>query len=124
VSNPSKKKGTWFEVWLRDQVLRPLFGPDVERVDEVERYSRDRKGDFTGVPFEIEAKSTQRPSFQQWARKMEHKCGKAWVIVWKGDRRVKTGTGPYAVMPIELFEFILEEGERVKEVLGDPIGDS
>lgn len=112
MANPPRAKGTRWEVELRTR-LRKIFYPHykgedddhpLQRLDEAARHKRADDGDFTGVPFAIEAKSTKRPMFQEWARKLEKKTGKAWAIVWHGDRRVRTGTGPYVVMPLELFE--------------------
>lgn len=127
MSNPSRQKGTWFESWLRDNVLRPLYypnysGPDdehpLQRLDDAGRHKRAEDGDFIGVPYTIEAKSTQRPMFQQWARKLEKKVGKAWCLIWKGDRRAKTGSGPYVVMPLELWELQQRVIEKTGELDG------
>lgn len=121
----SRAKGTGWEVDLRDIHLRPLYYPDtpygteeehlehpLQRLDDVARHRRHADGDFVGVPYTIEAKKTERPLFQQWARKLEGKVGKAWALIWSGDRRTKTGTGPYVLEPLELWklkESILEE---------------
>lgn len=115
MANPSRKKGTGFEVELKHR-LRKLFYPactapdddhPLQRLDEAARHKRAVDGDFVGVPFAIEAKKSERPMFQAWARKLERKVGKAWWLIWAGDRRVKTGTGPYVVMPLEFLEQLM-----------------
>lgn len=124
MANPSRNKGTGFESELRDNVLRPLFYPGwegdpedhpLQRLDDAGRHKRAGDGDFVGVPFTIEAKKTERPMFQQWARKLERKVGKCWSLIWAGDRRVKTGTGPYVLMPLEFWVLLVEH-------LGGPAG--
>lgn len=114
MSNPPRKKGTAWETYLLGP-LRELFYPELDhdmedhplqRLDMVARHKRAADGDFVGVPFTIEAKSTKTPMFQAWARKLENKVGNGWAIIWKGDRRVKTGAGPYVLMPYELFNLI------------------
>lgn len=106
MANPSKQKGTKWESELLLRLRR--IWPQAERssLAGINDY-----GDYINVPYLIEAKSTQRPMFQQWARKAEKKAGKAWAIVWHGDRRAKTGNGPYVVMPLELYE-------RYHQILG------
>lgn len=125
MSNPQRQKGTTWEVELRDDHLRPLFYPDLpvdmddhplQRLDDAGRHKRAEDGDYVGVPYTIEAKSTQRPMFQQWARKLEKKVGKAWVLVWHGDRRAKTGSGPYVVEPLEFWELKERMLERYLKV--------
>lgn len=122
MANPSKQKGTKWETELLP-ILRGLFGGRVERssLSGIHDY-----GDYINVPFLVEAKSTKTPMFQAWARKCEKKAGKAWTIIWKGDRRVQTGAGPYAVMPLELFEQLVQcamemeiTGVRPLDVLAD-----
>jgi hypothetical protein len=108
MANPSKQKGTKWETELLDR-LRGVFGPTVERssLSGINDY-----GDYVNVPHLIEAKSTMRPMFQQWARTCEKKAGKAWAIIWHGDRRVQTGSGPYVVMPLELWEVLAADLDR------------
>lgn len=106
----ARAKGTGWEVeWLPR--LRALFGDHVERAP---LKGIQDKGDFTGVPWLHEAKSTLVPRFQEWARTAEKKAGKAWVIGWHGDRR-KPGNGPYVLMPIELYD------ELVRVVSGEDL---
>lgn len=104
MSNPPRQKGTRWEVALLDR-LRVLFGPKVDRapLKGVHDY-----GDFLNVPWLHEAKHTQKPLFQAWARICETKAGKAWVVCWKGDTRTKTGNGPYVLMPIQLYELLVD----------------
>jgi hypothetical protein len=87
-------------------VLRRLFGAQVERapLKGVNDY-----GDYTGVPWLHEAKNTARPLFQQWARTCEGKAlDGRWVILWKGDLRKSSGQGPYVLMPLEMYERLVE----------------
>lgn len=103
MSNPSKKKGTDWEVELLGR-LRTLFGNQVERASNTKGIHD--YGDYLGVPFLIEAKSTMLPKFQEWARKATAKAGRAWCVIWHGDRR-KSGNGPYVLMPLEFFEVLV-----------------
>jgi hypothetical protein len=104
VSNPARAKGTKWETALLPR-LRALFGDQVERAPLKGVHDH---GDFLGVPFLHEAKSTQKPLFQAWARICEVKAGKAWCVLWKGDGRSKTGNGPYVLMPLELYELLVD----------------
>jgi hypothetical protein len=104
VSNPARKKGTWWEVQLLPR-LQALFGPQVDRAP---LKGVNDHGDFLGVPWLHEAKNTGKPLFQAWARICERKAGKAWAIIWKGDQRVKTGNGPYVLMPLEFYETLVD----------------
>ena len=78
-----------------------------------------------------EAKKTERPLFLQWARKLERKAGKSWILIWSGDRRQRFGTGPYVVMPLEMFEWMqgpdvdsdLEEYDRKLEDVRQSLTD-
>lgn len=103
MSNPSKQKGTGWETYLL-QPLRRLWGDQVNRsaLSGTNDY-----GDFTGVPFLHEAKCTAKPLFQAWARICEIKAHKAWVVIWKGDLRVRSGNGPYVFMPQELYDLLV-----------------
>jgi hypothetical protein len=102
VSNPSRAKGTKWEVELLDH-LRELFGEQVERapLKGVHDY-----GDFLGVPWLHEAKSTIKPLFQAWARVSERKADDFWTVLWHGDRR-SPGSGPYVLMPINLYRVLV-----------------
>lgn len=103
MSNPSRAKGTKWEVILLGR-LREVFGPSVHRAPL--RGTHDA-GDYVGAPILIEAKSTKRPSFLEWARvaaraTTHHELGPgAFVVVWHGDLR--RGEGPYALMPLEYW---------------------
>ncbi len=103
MSNPPRKKGTSWETKLVEP-LRKLFGPQVSRsaLAGINDY-----GDFVGVPWLHEAKNTAKPLFQAWARICEAKAGKAWALIWKGDVRVRTGNGPYVVMPYEMYDLLV-----------------
>jgi hypothetical protein len=124
MSNPARAKGTKWETALLPR-LRALFGEQVERAPLKGVHDH---GDFLGVPFLHEAKSTQKPLFQAWARICEVKAGKAWCVLWKGDGRAKTGNGPYVLMPIELYERLVhdaldnwEYGRSRLEILKDDL---
>lgn len=94
----ARQKGTSWETALLEP-LRRLFGPQVERAPL--KGAQD-KGDFIGVPYQIEAKNTAKPLFLEWARKANAKST-PWVIIWKGDLR-KNDQGPYVLMPMALYE--------------------
>ena len=92
----ARAKGTAWETELLP-LLRLLFGDQVERAPL--KGTQD-KGDFTGVPFLIEAKKTETPRFLEWARAAKKKNGgEPFWIVWSGDRR--KGEGPYVLMPLD-----------------------
>lgn len=100
----ARQKGTAGENYFLPR-LRRLFGEQVERAPL--KGTLDY-GDYVGVPWLHEAKSTAKPLFQQWARVNERKAGKAWVLLWKGDGRVRTGNGPYVLMPFAFYELLVE----------------
>jgi hypothetical protein len=110
----SRAKGTRWESELLTR-LRNLWGQQVERAPL--KGTNDR-GDFVGTPFLVEAKSTTKPLFQAWARVCESKAYN-WAIVWHGDRRERTGVGPYVVMPLHLFEDLVArvDGDRARELV-------
>jgi hypothetical protein len=104
----SRQKGTEGENFFLPR-LRRLFGAQVMRLDEVARHLRATDGDYVGVPWHHEAKNTERPLFQKWARVAEKKQPDGrWVVMWKGDLRVKTGNGPYVLMPLSFYEELVE----------------
>jgi len=92
----ARAKGTTWETELVP-ILANLFGPQVDRAPL--RGVNDR-GDFVGVPWLHEAKSTQVPRFLDWARTAQKKA-ENWVILWHGDRR--KAEGPYVMMSLELY---------------------
>jgi hypothetical protein len=96
VSNPSRRKGSGYEVELL---------PDIQTIwphaDRAPLKGINDWGDFTGVPLLIEAKKTDAPHFLQWAKGATKKAGQRWRIVWAGDRR--RGDGPYVLMPYEAW---------------------
>ena len=73
-----------------------MFGDDVERAP-----LKGIDGDFVGVPWQHEAKNTQKPLFLKWARVAQGKST-PWVILWKGDLR--KSEGPYVLMDVRLYE--------------------
>lgn len=104
----ARQKGTAWETELLPR-LRALWGPLVERAP-LRGIADD--GDFTNTPFLVEAKNTQKPLLQAWCRIAERKRPNGdWCVIWKGDRRVKTGNGPYVFMPLELFEQLVEAAD-------------
>jgi hypothetical protein len=123
VSNPSRAKGTKWEVDLLPH-LQGLFGPGVDRAPLKGTYDY---GDFLNVPWLHEAKSSIKPLFQAWARIAERKAGDAWVVLWKGDLRTKSGNGPYVLMPLKFYELLVEyatwdaisDGERARMIQDD-----
>ena len=98
----ARAKGTKWETELLVP-LRRLWGPQVERAPL--KGTQDQ-GDFVGVPFQHEAKNTQKPLFLQWAR-TAYKKSVHWVILWSGDRRTTDG-GPYVLMPFHTYMEIIE----------------
>jgi hypothetical protein len=94
----ARQKGTVGENYFLG-FLRVLWG---DRVERAPLKGIQDQGDFTGVPYLVEAKNTQKPLFLQWARKCEAKAGKQWAILWKGDLR-SPGNGPYVLMPLEKY---------------------
>lgn len=113
MSNPSRKKGSAWEVELLD-LLRPIW-PDVERAPL--KGTADF-GDFVNVDgLLIEAKKTDAPHFLEWARKARDKTGgNGWRIVWSGDRR--KGDGPYVLLSLDTWL----EHERIEGLLFDGSG--
>ena len=94
-----RQKGTGWEVELLPH-LRRMFGESVQRRGTTLGNSDD--GDYSGVPFLLEAKKTDVPHFLQWAKQANRKSPNQWAILWAGDRR--RGDGPYVMLPLELFE--------------------
>ena len=107
MANSARAKGTRWETELLEP-LRALFGPQVERAP---LKGEADAGDFTGVPWLHEAKSTKVPRFLDWARtatakaRRDNPADPSWVILWHGDRRAKD-LGPCALMPLALYERI------------------
>lgn len=103
----ARQKGTAWETELLGR-LRGLFGPNVHRAPL--RGTQDA-GDFVGVPFLVEAKSTKAPHFLEWARTAIKKTqGGRWVVAWHGDRR--TDPTELIVMPLALFEELVDSYEN------------
>lgn len=91
-----RQKGTGWESELLP-LLRLAFGPQVERAP---LKGTNDAGDFTGTPFQVEAKKTDVPHFLQWGKTATKKTGNRWWVVWSGDRR--KGDGPFVQMPLPL----------------------
>lgn len=104
----ARAKGTAGENFFLAR-LRIIFGSWVERAPLKGVLDA---GDFTGVPWLHESKSTQKPLFQQWARVCEKKS-RDWVILWKGDLRVTSGNGPYVLMPMHMYELLIEAHQDI-----------
>jgi len=123
----ARAKGTAGENFFLGR-LRRLFYPNLpaeneiaegvdhplQRLDMVARHQRANDGDFVGVPWLHEAKNTQKPLFQAWARVCEKKAGFDWVILWKGDLRSPSGNGPYVFMPLEKYEELVSWEKEVR----------
>lgn len=104
MTNPARKKGTAGENFFLAR-LRLLFGNQVERAPL--KGTADM-GDYVNVPWPHEAKNTAKPMFQAWARVLERKAGNRWVLMWKGDMRKLHGMGPYVLMPLALYEELIQ----------------
>lgn len=98
----ARAKGTSGEQFFKTHLIE-VFGPQVERAPL--KGTLDY-GDFVGVPWLHESKSTTRPSFMEWARIATKKTkGGPWAILWKGDLR--KGDGPYVVLPLEHYKTLV-----------------
>jgi hypothetical protein len=81
-------------------VLRDLFGEQVERAPL--KGALDN-GDYVGVPWLHECKSTAKPLFQAWARVARKKAGgPQWILIWKGDERTADGQ-PLVLMDLAKY---------------------
>lgn len=98
----ARAKGSGWEVELLP-LLRLVFGPHVERAP---LKGINDMGDFTGVPYLIEAKKTDVPHFLQWGKTCQKKKPGKWIVFWSGDRR--KGDGPFCVMPMSLALDLME----------------
>lgn len=100
--NPSRIKGTVWETELLP-ALKEAFGEQVERAPLKGVLDC---GDYAGVPFLVEAKSTKVPKFLEWARVARakanrHRGSKWWAICWHGDRRIDGLE--LAILPLDMF---------------------
>jgi hypothetical protein len=105
MANRSRQKGTEGENYFLAG-LRAAWSSSVERAPL--KGTADY-GDYVGVPWLHEAKSTAAPKFLEWARKATAKTASTngrWVVMWKGDLRKKEG--PYVLMPYEMYLTILD----------------
>jgi hypothetical protein len=103
MANPSKKKGTEFEVrnlpWLR------AIWPDAIRVSNT--LGVNDKGDYanTGAVL-VEAKKTETWLLPAWIRKVREKAeGRPWLIIMAQDQRKLPGT--YVVMEADFAQMLL-----------------
>lgn len=106
----ARAKGTRGEQFFLPY-LRQLFGPQVERAPL--KGTLDY-GDYTGVPYLVEAKNTSKPLFQKWARICKKKAGDDWTLWWMGDRRTEDGE-PLVLMPLSkymILELDAQKGRR------------
>jgi hypothetical protein len=109
MSNPSRAKGTAFEVEVLDH-LRAIFGPTVERAPLKGVYD---KGDYLNVPFLIDAKKTERPLFLEWARQARRKAdGSYWAYIYADDRRKASSAGTLALLPMDFFMALLWSAQQ------------
>lgn len=109
MTNPSKKRGTGWEVRLRD-FLRASGHPNAERLPS--EGSQDR-GDIAGIPgWTIEAKSCKRVELAAWMDEAEREAKAAgvsrWAVVF--PRRSHATAKAFAVVPLWLLaELMLPE---------------
>lgn len=111
----ARQKGTKWETELLGR-LRGLFGPNVHRAPL--RGTQDA-GDFVGVPWLHEAKSTKAPKFLEWARTAAKKTDAFWCVLWHGDRR--TDPTELVVMPFELYQYLVACRQLLDSHLTDEI---
>lgn len=110
MSNPSRKKGSHWEVELLEKIR--VIWPDAERapLKGIQDF-----GDFVNVGgLLIEAKKTDAPHFLQWGKAATRKATAGWRIAWAGDRR--RGDGPYGLLPLDellQLEFLARDIEGV-----------
>lgn len=93
----ARAKGTHWETELLP-LLRLVFGQQVERAP---LKGLADKGDFVGVPWQHEAKSTLAPHFLQWAKTAQKKTPGRWAVLWTGDRRKRDG--PFVLLPLDFY---------------------
>lgn len=77
-------------------------------------------GDFTGVPFPVEAKNFDVPRFPLWLRKIRPKANDhRWVLLWKGDMRTTEGA-PTMTVDLRFGLELLQLWERRHKTNGRP----
>lgn len=115
----ARAKGTAGENYFLEH-LRRMFGSEVERAP---LKGIDDDGDFVNVPWQHEAKNTQRPLFLKWARVAQAKST-PWAILWKGDLR--KSEGPFVLMDLRLYESLVsalsaEDHMAIATEAGEPV---
>jgi len=114
MSNPSKAKGTRWEVRLRDH-FRANGAPHCERL--AQGGTQDR-GDLTGLPgVVIEAKARKTLALAEWCDELRVEMRNAdaqigAVLVPRRNHQVGDG---YAVVPIDVFTLLLQQAGWIGE---------
>lgn len=105
MSNPSKKKGSAWEVRLRD-FLRANGHPHCERLALAGRSDR---GDLSGVPWVVEAKNCRELDLAGWLDEAEKEAKAAGVTRFAVafPRRNHTAADGYALIPIWLLSELM-----------------
>lgn len=114
MSNPSKAKGTRWEVRLRDH-FRANGAPHCERL--AQGGSQDR-GDLTGLPgVVIEAKAYKQMHLAEWQDELrvEMRNADAPVGAVLIPRRNHPTANGYAVLPIDVFTLLLQQAGWLPE---------
>ena len=105
MSNPSKAKGTRYEVELLAK-LREVFGPQVERSPLKGILDA---GDYVGVPFPIEAKNTKVLLIPDWVRRLRLLEAKPFALFCSGgDRRRKNTPGELMIVDAAFGLYLLQ----------------
>lgn len=118
----ARAKGSGWEVEMLPQ-LRQVFYPHLPTTDKLPDGSDHPlqraplkgvgdTGDFTGTPWQNEAKKTDVPHFLQWAKTAQKKTPGRWAILWSGDRR--KGDGPFVMLPLAFYLDLAGIAEYVK----------
>lgn len=119
MSNPSKRKGTAFEVSVANYLAEAL---DDDRIERRALQGVNDRGDVAGVRFNgarvvIECKATTRPEVSAWLREAEAERvndGAAFGVVVAKRRGVgDTRTGEQLVlMTLDTFADFLKGGQK------------
>jgi len=107
MANPSKKKGTEYEVFVLEKILRPIW-PHAVRVSNT--LGRNDRGDFfSGTDsWVVEAKKWDAWALPAWIRVVRKKAGsRPWCIITAQDRRKLPGD--YVVMPAQQWSDMMRE---------------
>lgn len=114
MSNPSKAKGTRWEVRLRDH-FRTAGAVHCERLAQAGSLDR---GDLTGLPgVVIEAKAHKAIHLAEWQDELRVEMRNAnatigAVLVPRRNHQVGDG---YAVVPIDVFTLLLQQAGWIPE---------